>query len=109
MSVIPKRLIKSDLPKGVTNVYTTPASTTTQVNEIWVANNSRSAVIFSIIDGTDNTLVRDIKLRPGKTALISDCKIIMIAGEKMHVSISYALDQPDGTTSITAYGIEEVL
>lgn len=99
--------MKVDLNKGVTNVYTTPVNKIAQVNEIWIANNSRSAVVFSIIDGIDNTLIKNVKLRPNTTARISDCRFIMTAGEKMHVEVRYALDQTDGVATITAYGIEE--
>lgn len=110
MTVTPKKLVRAKALQGLSEKYTTPENKMTQIAEITVVNNSRSAVWVSIYVGdasTNSTILKDVKLRPGQTALLSDCKIIMTAGEKLSVECKYAVSISDGSIIVTAFGIEE--
>lgn len=112
MAITPKRLVQSIISEGTTEKYTTPASTLSQISEIWIVNDSNSAVEISLYAaGLDpvNMFIKELKIRPGASARITDCKIIMNAGEKLGTKLNYYLSSRNGEVSITVYGIEEGL
>jgi len=103
-----KKLVQSALSNAVTAKYTTPASTTTQVTEIWFANTNTTTarkvklLAHGLVD-PGNVLIPEIMIAAKGVEIIDGSKIALATTEVL------AASQDAGTDVImTAYGVEEV-
>lgn len=107
MSITPKKLCQSVIATSMAAVYTVPASTITQVTEIWITNtNVTTARVVSLaVHGTaaGNTILAPLSLAANETKVISNCRIVLSATEPLAAKVDAGSD-----VNIAAYGIEEV-
>lgn len=103
----PKKLAQTALNTSSTAVYTTPASTKTQVTEIYLANTNtttaRTVTLYAHGTADANRIVVAYEIAAKGTVILEDKKILLSATEVL------AAKQDTGTDVIlTAYGVEEV-
>ena len=106
MPRIPKRLAQTALSTTATAHYTAPASTTTQITEIWLTNTNtttvRKVALYAHGTAAANTIVHELEIPAKGTNILDGCKIVLTAAQVL------AAKQDVGTDVIlTAYGIEE--
>ena len=105
--VVAKRLCQVALSPSASVLYTAPAGNTTQVTEIYLANNGSAPRIVTILAhgvANQNRVLRGIPVDADGSTIIGDTKITLAAGE------TFAANQDAGTDVVlTAYGVEEVV
>lgn len=102
-----KKLAQTALSNSMVARYTSPASTKTQITEIWLTNTNtttaRTVTLRAHGTASANTLLQEISIGAKETVIIDGCKIVLEATEGL------AASQDAGTDIIlTAYGIQEV-
>lgn len=104
--VIPKKLFQGAISATATAKYTVPVGYRAQIVEIWVDNQNtttaRKLSIFAHGVANTNQLAHNIEITADSSKIISDNKIILIAGETL------GFKQDTGTdVNVTVYGYEE--
>lgn len=104
--VTPKKLFQGAISATATAKYTVPAGFRAQIVEIWVDNQNtttaRKLAIFAHGLAVTNQLVHNIEISADQSKLISDSKIILVAGETLGFKQDIGTD-----VNITVYGCEE--
>jgi len=102
-----KKLAQTALSSSTTTIYTAPTSTSSQIVEIWIANNSvdtaRTVTIYTHGTSSINILVPGLSIPALDFKTIDNSKIVLAAGETI------SMKQNTGTDiTVTLYGVESV-
>lgn len=101
-----KRLAQTALSTTTAAIYTTPASTNTQITEIYLANTGATARTVNLTVGgtfSTNSVIIGLQVNGTASVVIQDTKIVSLA------SGVFCARQDSGTDIIcTIFGIEEV-
>lgn len=86
MARTPKKLAHGYLTTSLAVLYTVPASTRTQITEVWITNTDAASakdITLTVGDATlaKNAIVSAATVGSSDSVVISDCKIILTASE----------------------------
>jgi len=103
MARTPKKLAHTYLTTSLASVYTVPASTRTQVTEIWLTNTdpktTRNVTITAGTLAAKNAIGCKVAVAPADTVIISDAKVVLVSTASETLG-GYV----DGTNTGTATG-----
>lgn len=101
-----KRLLQTALSTTASTVYTAPASTNTQITEIYLANTGSTARTVTLyVNGTANAniIINGLLVAANSSVILQDTKIVIPTGTV------FSAKQDVGTDiTMTAFGVEEV-
>lgn len=106
MTRTPKKLAQVALTTTLAAVYTAPALATTQVVEMWVANNAAADRIITVSahgTATANIIVPAQTIGASGYANFGGVKIVLTAGEILGMKVNTGSNE----VYATIYGIEE--
>lgn len=107
MSITPRRLCQVVLTTTPATLYTVPASTRTQITEIWLANNSATTRFVTLRApanlANSNHLPR-LEIVANGVQIVSNSKIVLTVAELL-----VAFQDTGNDVVLTAYGVEEVI
>ena len=86
MARTPKKLAHGYLTTSLAVLYTVPASTRTQITEVWIANTDAGLskdITLTVGDSTlaKNAIASAVTVNNADTVVLSDCKITLTASE----------------------------
>lgn len=101
-----KRLLQTALSTTASTIYTAPASTNTQVTEIYLTNTgSTTRTVTLYVNGTANAnmLVNGLQVSGNSSVILQDTKIVIPTGTVLSAKQDVGTD-----ITMTAFGVEEV-